>query len=84
MQIPILSRVRLGRALRDARRERDLTQHQLSALSGVAQPTISNIERATSATSVDTLLRLLNCLELELLIECRPALNDAELWERTD
>jgi len=81
VQIPIFSRKRLGRALRDARRQLGLTQHQLSAMSGIAQPTISNIERAVTGTSVDTLLRLLNYLGLELVLQPRPELDPKALWD---
>jgi len=47
----------------------------------VAQPTISNIERAATGTSVDTLLRLLGCLKLELSIGPRPQIDAAEVWD---
>ena len=81
MLIPLLSATQLARSLRDARRAKGLTQKQLADLSGVAQPTISNIERAASRPSFDTVLRLLGCLELELCVQPRPKLDAADLWD---
>jgi transcriptional regulator with XRE-family HTH domain len=71
----------LGRALRDARREHGLTQRQLATLSGVAQPTISNIERGVSSVSLDTLLRILAALRLELVLQPRASDDLASHWQ---
>jgi HTH-type transcriptional regulator/antitoxin HipB len=61
-----------GRALRDARQLEKLTQQQLAELSGVAQSTISNVERGVMRrVSLDTLLRLLAALRLELVVQPR-------------
>lgn len=48
-----------ARALLQARRRARLTQRQLAAATGVAQPTIARIERGIETPRVDTLDRLL-------------------------
>ncbi|MEP6623710.1 MAG: helix-turn-helix domain-containing protein [Acidimicrobiia bacterium] len=48
-----------GGTIRDARRERGLTQTQLAEISGIRQPNISAIESGRRLPSADTLLRLL-------------------------
>jgi HTH-type transcriptional regulator/antitoxin HipB len=80
---PILSPAALGRALRDARRGRRWSQGQLAERAGVAQPTISNVERGQSAVSLSTLLRVLAALELEMVLQARAAPVDlADVWQR--
>ena len=61
----------LGRVIRDARKRMSLSQAALASRVGVHQPTISNIERGTKHTSVDTLLRLLATLQLQFVIRDR-------------
>jgi HTH-type transcriptional regulator / antitoxin HipB len=72
----------LGRALRDARRARSLTQAQVAEISGVAQPTVSNVERGASSVSFGTLLRILAALQLELVLKDRPSETSAAPWEQ--
>ncbi len=48
-----------GRTLLQARRRAGLSQRQLAAATGVAQPTIARIERGAEVPRVDTLDRLL-------------------------
>jgi HTH-type transcriptional regulator/antitoxin HipB len=71
----------LGRALRDARRRRGFTQQELARRAGVAQPTVSNIERAVSPASLDTLLRLLAALRLELVLKDREDSAASSPWQ---
>lgn len=71
----------LGRALRDARRRRGLTQQELARRAGVAQPTVSNIERAVSPASLDTLLRLFAALRLELVLKDREGPAASSPWQ---
>jgi len=74
----------LGRALRDERRRRKLSQGELAELAGVTQATVSNAERGTRPLSIDTLLRLLAGLKLELVIQNRePGEPDAR-WRTGD
>lgn len=82
MEVVVQSARSLGRALRDARRGSGLTQHQLAALSGVAQPTISIIERGVKSASLDTLLRLLAALRLELVLRPRATDDLASHWQQ--
>lgn len=82
MVIVVQSAKALGRALRDARRDGGLTQQQLATLTGIAQPTISNIERGVSSASLDTLLRILAALRLELVLQPRKQDDLASHWQR--
>jgi transcriptional regulator with XRE-family HTH domain len=58
--------MRADQVLRQARRRSDLTQRQLAALTGIAQPTIARIESGESVPRVDTLDRLLEACGEEL------------------
>jgi len=71
MQTLVLSPTSLGRALRDARLAKKLTQGQLAERAGTTQPTVSSIERGISSVSLDTLLRILAALRLELILQSR-------------
>jgi HTH-type transcriptional regulator/antitoxin HipB len=62
--------LQLGNSIRERRRKQGLTQEQLAAKVGVRQRTISDIESA-GAARIDTLLRTLGALDLELLVRPR-------------
>jgi HTH-type transcriptional regulator/antitoxin HipB len=62
--------LQLGNSIRERRRELGLTQEQLAEKVGVRQRTISDVECA-GAARVDTLLRMLVALDLELLVRPR-------------
>ena len=81
MQTLVQSPSALGRAVRDARRLAGLTQQQLARLAGVAQPTVSNMERGASRVSLDTLLRILAALKLELILQSRESRGLAARWQ---
>ena len=81
MHTLVQSPTALGRALRDARRRQGLTQQQLAGLTGVAQPTVSNVERGAKRVSVDTILRLSAALNLELVLQSRPDVDLAAAWQ---
>ncbi|MEO7443537.1 MAG: helix-turn-helix transcriptional regulator [Acidimicrobiales bacterium] len=49
----------VARALVQSRRRAGLTQRELAAITGVAQPTVARIERGREMPRVDTLDRLL-------------------------
>ncbi len=70
----------LGRVVRDARRRCSLTQQALALRAGLAQPTISKIERGASDVSFATLVRLCAVLGLGLAIGPR-ATGDASPWD---
>mgnify|MGYP001122963456 CR=1 FL=1 len=61
----------LGHAIRQARREKNLTQADLATRSGVWQETISKVEVGRGGTKLDTILALLAALDLELLVSTR-------------
>jgi HTH-type transcriptional regulator/antitoxin HipB len=62
--------LQLGNSIRERRRKLGLTQEQLAEKVGVRQRTISDVESA-GAARVDTLLRMLVALDLELLVRPR-------------
>jgi HTH-type transcriptional regulator/antitoxin HipB len=62
--------LQLGNSIRERRRALGLTQEQLAERVGVRQRTISDVESA-GAARVDTLLRMLVALDLELLVRPR-------------
>ncbi|WP_140846742.1 helix-turn-helix transcriptional regulator [Paracoccus sp. FO-3] len=64
-------------ALRTRRKSRNLTQKQLSELTGTAQSTISDIETGIVSVSLDVYLRLLEALGAELQVTDRR--NDTDL-----
>jgi len=71
----------LGRILRDARRERGFTQMELATQTGMAQPTISKIERGAEQTSLDSILRLLAALKLEFVVRERSNAHPQAPWQ---
>ena len=81
MKTLVQSSSALGRALRDARRLKSLTQQQLADLAGVAQPTVSNLERGMSRVSLKTILRILAALKLELILQSRESQGLATSWQ---
>jgi transcriptional regulator with XRE-family HTH domain len=66
-----------------ARRRAGLTQRQLSARSGVAQPTIARIERGVFSPTVANLDRLLHACDQELESVALPADRDLD-WDQID
>ena len=54
----------LGRAIKEARLEQGMRQTDLSLVSGVAAPTISDIENATRDTRLSSVQRLMDALWL--------------------
>lgn len=76
MLFPIKGIEHAGRALNKRRKTVGMTQAELARLSNVSQSSISDIETGHVTPSLETYLRLLNCLEAELhickKIETRP------------
>ncbi len=62
--------LQLGNCIRQRRRELGLTQEQLAAKVRVRQRTISDVE-TSAEVRVDTVLRTLAALDLELVIRPR-------------
>ncbi len=76
----VQSPLALGRALRDARRRRRLTQSQAAELAGIEQPTLSKVERGLASVSFHTLLRILAALRLELLVSAKSSESQGSPW----
>jgi HTH-type transcriptional regulator/antitoxin HipB len=62
--------LQLGNYIRERRRELGMTQESLAAKIGVRQRTVSDIE-TSAAARLDTVLRTLAALDLELVIRPR-------------
>jgi len=54
------------------RGERDLSQHELAQLCATTQSAIARLERGARPPRLDTLLRISNALDCELVVELRP------------
>ena len=61
----------ISRQVADHRRARELSQHELAELCGTSQPGIARLERGAGAPRVDTLYRIANALDCELIVEFR-------------
>jgi HTH-type transcriptional regulator/antitoxin HipB len=79
MQTIARTPLQLGNFIRERRRKLGLSQDQLATKVGVRQKTVSDIERA-GAGRLDTLLRALGALDLEVVIRPRTkgSANDIE------
>lgn len=69
----------LGRTIRDRRKSMGLTQASAGKMVGVHQPTVSEVERGEREVKIDTLLKLIGALQLELLIQ--PIQSKETHWE---
>lgn len=56
----------LGHALRELRVQKGFTQKQLADLVGVWQETVSNVERGSDGTKLETVFALLGVLDYEI------------------
>ena len=56
----------LGRMIKNARQERNLTQEQLGQLVGVQKSQISKLEGTTNNASIGTILKVFNALKAEI------------------
>ena len=56
----------LGRMIKAARQERNLTQEQLGALVGVKRAQISKLESSANSASIDTILKVFKALKAEI------------------
>lgn len=61
----------LGQTIKRARTEQHLTQKDLADMTGVAQPTISDIETGETNVRMETLLKLASVLKLDIFIQTR-------------
>lgn len=56
----------LGRMIKTARLERNLTQEQLGQLIGVQKSQISKLESSTNSATIDTLLKVFKALKADI------------------
>ena len=71
----------VSRVIREVRLEQGVTQQMLSMQAGIASPSVSNIELAKVDPRLDSVLRLLSVLGLELVVQPRPStLLPSDVW----
>ncbi|WP_138475812.1 helix-turn-helix domain-containing protein [Dyadobacter bucti] len=56
----------LGRMIKTARQERNLTQEQLGQLLGVQKSQISKLESSTNSATIDTILKVFKALKADI------------------
>lgn len=78
MRAKIYSPVSLGHILRAARKKKGLSQTEAGKSVGIDQPTLSKIERGESNARIDTLLRLLAALDMEMVVSPRQGVFDGD------
>ena len=62
---------RIAEQVAEHRRLRDLSQKELAELCGTTQPGIARFERGSTSPRVDTLRRIAEALDCELVVELR-------------
>lgn len=62
------ARVELMIALSKARKEKGLTQKQLSEMTGVKQSAISRLENGNTTTQIDSLIRLFAAMNMKMQV----------------
>lgn len=66
----------IGKAIKQSRQERNLTQEELGKLIGVQKAQISRIENSASNITMDTLLRVFTALKAKVKLQIElPSLN---------
>ena len=61
----------MGQLILDRRRAIRMSQEVLASLSGIAQPNLSKIERGQGSAQLDTYLRLLSVIGVDLFGQAR-------------
>ena len=72
----ITSEVDLGKAIRELRRSRGMTQQELARYAGVSRGCISGLELAAHGTSTSSLMSVLGVLGYELDLHPQPGESD--------
>lgn len=67
-RMPLAPNIAVGEAVLEARAKKDLTQKQLSELTGIDQSDISKIERGVANPSVSTLNKIASALGMQLYV----------------
>jgi HTH-type transcriptional regulator/antitoxin HipB len=78
---------RLGRVIRELRKERAMTQAELASRAGVSRGYLVRLEQGHPTAEIDAILRVLRPLGARLFIGQEPALTEAETavqaeWEK--
>lgn len=63
---------RIAERVAEQRRARDLSQAELAELTGTTQSAIARLESGGRPPRIDTLLRIAEALDCELILELRP------------
>jgi ribosome-binding protein aMBF1 (putative translation factor) len=66
------SYARIARGVTQQRLARELSQKELAELCATTQSAVARLEAGERAPRVDTLLRIANALDCELVVELRP------------
>lgn len=61
----------LGRMIKTARHERNLTQEQLGKLVGVRKSQISKLETHTNSATIDTIVKVFKALKVDIRFNVR-------------
>jgi DNA-binding XRE family transcriptional regulator len=61
----------LGRMIKKARQERNLTQEQLGELVGVQKSQISKLESSTNSATIDTIIKVFKALKADINFRVR-------------
>lgn len=69
--VPVSSPEDIGRLIQQRRKSLKMSQQTLASLTGVAQPNLSKIERGKMVALLDTYLRLLAAIGVDLYAEAR-------------
>ncbi|WP_373494140.1 helix-turn-helix domain-containing protein [Aquiflexum sp.] len=56
----------LGKMIKSARKERNMTQEQLGKLIGVQKSQISKLETSANSATIDTIIKVFKALEAEI------------------
>ena len=73
----------LAQAIRDARKQRNLTQRETAASMGLKQSTVSEFENHPEGTRLDTLFKLLAALDPKLQVVSRRGKNNSsDGWDQ--
>ena len=66
----------LGSMIKEARQRKKLSQEQLGALIGVQKAQVSKIENHTKSNRIDTIIRVLNALDIKVKLSVEFAKNE--------
>lgn len=69
----------LGSIIRRARKQKKLNQQQAGHLFNIIQSTVSSIESGAPGTRLETILRMLAALELEMVIRSKKQTDEVEV-----